>query len=60
MAPTIFTDVLIVGCGPAGLTTAISIKHKVPSLNVLIVDALPQRAIGTKATVMYPATMEVS
>jgi len=52
------TDVLIVGCGPAGLSTALSVKHEAPELEVIVVEALPTRPPGSKAIVLYPATME--
>jgi len=51
-------DVLVVGSGPAGLSTALSLKHEAPELEVIVVDALPTKVTGSNAIAIYPATME--
>jgi len=55
------TKVLIVGAGPSGLTTAISlIKHGLSVHDIVIVDSVAQGENTSRATVLHAATMEVS
>lgn len=53
------TDLLVIGAGPAGLSAAIAAKHDAPQLQVTIVEAIKTRSPGSKATMVYPGTMEV-
>ena len=49
-------DVLIVGAGPAGLTTAIGLAKM--GVNFAIVDALPEAQNTSRAAVIHSATLE--
>jgi 2-polyprenyl-6-methoxyphenol hydroxylase-like FAD-dependent oxidoreductase len=49
-------DVLIVGAGPAGLTTAIGLATL--GVNFAIVDALPEAQNTSRAAVIHAATLE--
>jgi hypothetical protein len=55
-----FTKVLIVGAGPTGLCTAISlVKHGVSIDDITIVDAILEGENSSRATVVHSATLEV-
>jgi 2-polyprenyl-6-methoxyphenol hydroxylase-like FAD-dependent oxidoreductase len=59
MLPT-STKVLIVGAGPTGLCTAISlVKHGVSIDDITIVDAILEGENSSRATVVHSATLEV-
>jgi 2-polyprenyl-6-methoxyphenol hydroxylase-like FAD-dependent oxidoreductase len=60
-------DVLIVGAGPAGLSTALSLHHHAfqrsrsgPNPKVLVVDALSQNQSESRASVIHARTLEAS
>ena len=64
-------DVLVIGAGPAGLSTALSLHHftyRVPTNsagtprkpNILLVDALSQGQNESRAVTMHARTLEVS
>lgn len=67
-------DILVIGAGPAGLSTALSLHHHLfqrpnsrggtqsstsPKPRVLIVDALSQNQNESRATVIHARTLEV-
>lgn len=56
--PSLSTDVLIVGAGPAGLATAIGLAQR--GIDFLIVDALPQAQNTSRAAVIHAATLEAT
>jgi 2-polyprenyl-6-methoxyphenol hydroxylase-like FAD-dependent oxidoreductase len=53
------TTVLIVGAGPAGLTTALSLAHH-RCHDFVIVDAVVEGSNSSRAIAIYSATVEVS
>lgn len=53
-----YTDVVVVGAGPAGLTCALSLAQN--GLSPVIVDARPAAQVAFRATVIHPNTLEVS
>jgi 2-polyprenyl-6-methoxyphenol hydroxylase-like FAD-dependent oxidoreductase len=53
------TTVLIVGAGPAGLTTALSLTHH-KCHDFVIVDAVVEGRNSSRAIAIYSATVEVS
>jgi putative polyketide hydroxylase len=55
--PTASYDVLVVGAGPAGLTTATSLARA--GVRVLVVEKHPGLSIFPKATGLRPRTMEI-
>jgi 2-polyprenyl-6-methoxyphenol hydroxylase-like FAD-dependent oxidoreductase len=50
------TDVLIVGAGPAGMTTAISLKQL--GVDCVVIDRLPDAPDDTRAAFVQPRTLE--
>jgi 2-polyprenyl-6-methoxyphenol hydroxylase-like FAD-dependent oxidoreductase len=50
------TDVLIVGAGPAGLISAVTLAQL--GIEYLIIDAKPAVAPGSKAAAIQPRTLE--
>lgn len=54
--PTV-TDVLVVGCGTSGLSTALSLR--VQGVDVVIVDGATGPGIGSRAAVVHAASLEV-
>ncbi|KAJ3031654.1 UNVERIFIED_CONTAM: hypothetical protein HDU68_001734 [Siphonaria sp. JEL0065] len=53
-------DVLIVGAGPTGLSVAAELlRGGVSSSSILLIDALPAPLIQTKASVLWPRSLEL-
>ena len=50
-------DVLVVGAGPTGLVTAITLGQL--DVNVIVVDAVFENQNGSRATIMHARTLEV-
>jgi cation diffusion facilitator CzcD-associated flavoprotein CzcO len=53
------TDVLICGCGPAGLTAALSLRHHDPNLKITLVEARSGGTTESRALVIHAATLDV-
>jgi 2-polyprenyl-6-methoxyphenol hydroxylase-like FAD-dependent oxidoreductase len=58
--PPTQAKVVIVGAGPSGLTTAVSlIKHGIPVQDIVIVDSVLSGENTSRAVVLHAATLEV-